>query len=100
MKTKLFLFQIFFFVVALVLSCGKKNDTNPTTNEHLASVADFFAKNVVPTQLFTLNASSGGMIVGAQGTKVTFPANAFKHLNGNPVTGDVSILLREVYKKS
>ncbi|HYV95790.1 MAG TPA: hypothetical protein VE978_28725 [Chitinophagales bacterium] len=99
MKIRLLL-SLIIFVVALMFSCAKKDDTTPVTNEHYGSMSDFFAKNGVPTQLFTLNASSGGMIIGSQGTKITFPNYAFKHVNGSTVTGNVSVLLREVYKKS
>ena len=100
MKTKLFL-SLTIFIAGLVFSCGKKNDTIPALfKEPYGSMSDFFKKNEAPTQVFTLNAATGAVIIGAQGTKIIFPAYAFKHSNGSIVTGAVSILLREVYKKS
>ncbi len=48
---------------------------------------------------FTIDASIGGVITGSQGTKVTFPPNSFG-INGNPVTGNVTVQLIEIYDKS
>jgi hypothetical protein len=48
---------------------------------------------------FTIDAATGGVITGSQGTKVSFPANSFK-LNGTLVTGNVDIQLIEIYDKS
>jgi hypothetical protein len=50
-------------------------------------------------QTFTLDAATGGEIVGLQGTKVNFPPNVFG-LNGSPVTGNVSVQLIEIYDKA
>jgi hypothetical protein len=50
-------------------------------------------------QEFTIDAATGGVITGTQGTQVTFQPNSFK-LNGNLVTGSVEIQLIEVYDKS
>jgi hypothetical protein len=50
-------------------------------------------------QTFTLDAD-GGEIEGEDGTVVSFYANSFFKSNGDPVTGDVTIELVEIYKKS
>ncbi|MDV7186805.1 hypothetical protein R3X25_05875 [Lutibacter sp. TH_r2] len=50
-------------------------------------------------QEFTLDAATGGVIVGNDGTEVTFPPNAFG-INGTPVTGNVIIQLIEIYDKA
>ncbi|WP_111706870.1 hypothetical protein [Lutibacter citreus] len=47
---------------------------------------------------FILDATTGGEVMGSQGTKVTFPANAFG-ISGSPVTGNVTIQLIEIYDK-
>src|ERR1051325_7874390 len=99
MKTKL-LRSLMIFVISVALSCGKKDETIPTTKEPYGSMSDFFLKNGAATQVFTISASLGGTITGSQGTKITFPSNAFKHFNGNSVSGNVSVVLKEVYKKS
>jgi hypothetical protein len=48
---------------------------------------------------FTIDAAAGGIITGSQGTKVKFNANSFG-LNGNPVTGNVTVQLIEIYDKA
>lgn len=50
-------------------------------------------------QEFTLDASVGGIVIGAQGTKVQFQANSFG-INGVPVTGNVTVQLLEIYDKA
>ncbi len=81
-------------------SCEKNPVTPPEAKEPYASLPEFFAKNGAQYQIFTLDASVGGVITGSEGTKITFPQHAFQFLNGNSVTGNVSISLREVYTKS
>lgn len=50
-------------------------------------------------QIFSIDASSGGTIIGNQGTKVIIPANSLG-LNGNPIVGNVDIELIEIYDKA
>lgn len=50
-------------------------------------------------QEFVVNAENGGTITGLQGTKVHFLPNSIG-LNGNPVTGDFTVELVEIYGKS
>lgn len=51
-------------------------------------------------QEFTIKAADGGIVTGEQGTKVTFYPNGLLTMDGVPVTGDVTIELVEIYKKS
>ncbi|SNR66716.1 hypothetical protein [Lutibacter flavus] len=48
---------------------------------------------------FTLDAATGGIITGTQGTKVEFAANSFG-ISGSPVTGNVTVQLIEIYDKA
>lgn len=50
-------------------------------------------------QTFTINANTGGTIFGNQDTKISIPANAIG-LNGNTITGNITIELIEIYNKS
>ena len=59
----------------------------------------FLNNRLNAAQTFTLDATTGGNIVGAQGTKVHFPPNAFG-INGVPVTGNVTVQLIEIYNKA
>lgn len=49
----------------------------------------------VPEHAYNVNATKGGTFTHINGTKVTFPVNAFVDANGNPVSGNVKIQYRE-----
>ena len=51
-------------------------------------------------QTFTVDATTGGIVIGDQGTQITFPANGFEFIGGEPVTGPVDIQLLEVYTRA
>ncbi len=88
-------------VVVTFISCNKDNSGgNPDTPDHYASTADFFEFNETPLHTYTVNAGNGGSFTTVNGTVVTIPANAFIDENWNTVTGNVSILFKDVYKKS
>jgi hypothetical protein len=72
--------------------------TNPTSNGAAFRKA-FFTGNGVATQTFTVNTNSMGSITGAQGTIINIFPNAFVTAQGAPVTGVVTINLREIYSK-
>lgn len=97
--------KITYFLLALVSTacltftgCKKNNEESPAPT---STIKDFFDKTEVKSQTFTIDTDNGqSSITGNQGTKVTFPANAFITSNGTPVTGAVSIELKEIYNKS
>src|SRR5687768_10951684 len=94
MKTKL---STLVFVAATILSLSacKKNKDIPA----FAKADDFWASHKIETQTFTGNATTGFSITGAKGTKITFPANSMVDGNGDLVTGNVTITLKEVLSK-
>lgn len=73
---------------------------NTTTPVTYSSAADFFDKNGVPLQTYTIDAAVGGTFTSPQGTAVTIPANAFVTSGGAPITGNVSIEFKDIYRKS
>lgn len=83
----------------------KETDENPvipappTSTDNYSSIEDFFAKNGVPVQSFTLNGATGGTFTGIKGTKITIPSNAFTNLSGNTVTSDIVFKIKEIYSK-
>ncbi|MBI3502499.1 MAG: hypothetical protein HY063_11975 [Bacteroidetes bacterium] len=89
--------------IAAAASC-KKKDTPPsnstTTTENYSSVNDFFVKNGVAMQTYTVSGTTGGSFTSPQGTVVTIPANAFVTQSNAPVTGNVTIQFKDLYKKS
>jgi hypothetical protein len=93
MKTKLFSAAILAIVVGI--SACKKDKSTPD----YAKADDFMASHAIPVQSFTGNATTGFAIIGEKGTKVKFPSNAFVDGNGNIISGDVKVTLREVLSK-
>jgi hypothetical protein len=86
--------------VALFVGCKKDEDeaatpnvpSTPTTNAMLA-IFDQHVEDA--TQLFTLNAGTGGSIIGQDGVTMFFPPNAFRTQAGAVVTGSVQVELVE-----
>ena len=88
-------------VVVLFASCIDNNDSEvfEAQPDGEALAARFENNRANAMQEFTLDASTGGVITGVQGTKVTFQPNSFG-LNGTPVTGNVTVKLIEIYDKA
>lgn len=90
-------------IIAMVLTSCLKNDHDDNQETPQAdgeALLERFLKNRTDDlELFDMDAATGGMITGNQGTKVYFPANSFG-LNGTPVTGNVTIELLEIYNKA
>lgn len=85
-------------LLVFVASCNPKEDIQPQPDG--AALNQRFDDNRAnAVQEFTIDASAGGVITGAQGTKVTFQPNSFG-LNGVPVTGNVTVKLIEIYDKA
>ncbi|MEI9957199.1 MAG: hypothetical protein WDM90_13060 [Ferruginibacter sp.] len=64
------------------------------------SISSFYAQIQKPVQEFVIDGSTGGEIVGKQGTKVSIPALAFYDANGKVITGQIKINIEEFYKYS
>ncbi len=100
-KSILFFFGIFILVTITFYSC-KKKQTEPVegSSEYYSSMKDFYIKNGVTKQTFTINAVNGGSFVSVKGTTVNIPANAFKDSVGNLITGVINFEFKDIYKKS
>jgi hypothetical protein len=86
-----------FALLSIVLFSCRKNDTI----ENLNDLYDNFVRANIPAdQLFTINATTGGIITGARGTKITFPPNAFANPDNSITTGSVTVFLKEALDKS
>jgi hypothetical protein len=85
-------------IVVLLTAC---EDEKPVLVPDGAALDAFIESNIdEQTQTFTLDAVTGGNINGSHGTVVQFQGNAFQTLNGEEVTGVVSIDLIEVYSRA
>jgi hypothetical protein len=81
--------------------CDNEKDVKPDPIIDAEAMFENFSGNVDElTQEFTVSAVDGGTVVGDQGTKITFYANSFLNPDNTPVTGNVSIELVEIFKKS
>lgn len=94
MKATLLSAAILATAIVSVTACKKEKST-----PNYAKADDFLASHAIKEQSFTGNAATGFSITGKDGTKVTFIANAFVDGNGNPVSGNVTVTLKEVLSK-
>lgn len=99
MKTKTTFFAI--LITLVIASCKKYSPTpiNSGTTTY-SSIQDFYNTNGVQKQIYTIDASIGGMFISPKGTKVTIPANAFVTESGGPISGIVTIEFKDIYSKS
>ncbi len=88
------LVSLFFFT-----SCDSDENQEDPKPDGIALNQRFKDNRANAIETFTINGSTGGTITGSQGTSVIFPANSVG-LNGNPVTGDFTVELIEIYGKS
>jgi hypothetical protein len=94
MKATLLSAAILTTAIVSITAC-KKDKSTP----NYAKADDFLASHAIKEQSFTGNAGAGFTITGEKGTKVTFAANAFVDGNGNAVSGNVTVTLKEVLSK-
>jgi hypothetical protein len=104
MKKRNYLVTLFIgCALALTNTSCNDDDSKPTTLKPgpTDAVNPLFEENRDDLkQQFTLNISTGGDVKGEQGTKVRFYPNSLTKLNGDAVTGEVSVELIEIYRKS
>ncbi len=99
---------LFVAVISAVFSCKKTDQTieadpDPNPNpvaDNYSSPKDFYSKNAVPVQTYTINALTGGNFTSPQGAIVTIAPNSFVTQGNVPVSGTVTIKFRDIYKKS
>ncbi|MBI9040449.1 hypothetical protein [Lutibacter sp.] len=88
-------------VIFLFGSCMPDNEVEPFQPQPDGQALNerFLDNRNDAVQEFIIDASVGGTVIGAQGTKVQFQANSFG-INGVPVTGNVTVQLLEIYDKA
>ena len=104
MKTTKFLFGTL-LAMTILASCSKSDtdtDTNDTDCDGTCELVEyntmdgFFEVNGVQSETFSIDVEDGGTITAEQGTIITIPTNAFVDADGNPVTGEVDVLIKEL----
>ena len=95
------IFKIFSVIAMLtfIIACDK-DDSDDNALPTYASTSAFLIANASPIQSHSVNAVTGGNFTTTQGTLVSIPPNAFLTQSGSPVTGNVVITFKDVYKKS
>ena len=91
--------KLFFVITVVVIASCEKDPPIPTATGY-DSVSDFFSKNNVAMQTYTIDGTTGGSFISPQGTIVTIPANAFLTQSTVPVSGSVTVQFKDIYKKS
>jgi hypothetical protein len=93
---KRFYYSILFVSISIVaLNCQKELSYSGNL-EKFESLNQFFENNQKPSQNFTTNSSNNISLQTTNGTKIIFQPNSFVTLNDQPVTGDVSIEVKEI----
>ena len=88
------------FVLVLFASCiDNDSEVLKPQPDGIALENRFEENRENAVQEFILDASIGGVILGVEGTQVTFQPNSFG-INGSPVTGNVTVKLIEIYDKA
>jgi hypothetical protein len=76
MKKILFISATFMLLTVAFMACKKSKDEvvpPPPPVDDAAALADFFERNVVPSQIFTIDNATGGTVTTTSGAKITFP---------------------------
>jgi hypothetical protein len=73
-----------------VIKPGADDHVNPLFEENLSDLK----------QTFTLDGANGGTITGKDGTSISIMAGTLTKANGDAVTGDVTVEVIEIFKKS
>lgn len=87
-------------ISASFAACKKEKETPKATTYDIKEAKKFFEANAPRYENFTVDASTGGLITTSKGTKINFPANAFKKANGQIVSGNVSVSVKDIFKAS
>lgn len=93
-------FTLFGLVCVLLFGCTKDPIVYGSASDNYTGFYDFISKNEVKIQTYIINATAGGTFATPQGTTVIIPPNAFVMQSGTPVSGNVTIEFKDIYKKS
>ncbi len=102
---KTFLLTAAIAIAAITVSSCKKNDNSvnvPEADDKASTqlMDAFFARHAPKDEKFTVDAAAGATITLSSGTKITFPANAFKTSGGVVISGNVSVSARDILDAS
>ncbi|PCJ27199.1 MAG: hypothetical protein COA97_04325 [Flavobacteriales bacterium] len=95
-------------IILVVISCTKDADqitkdtsSQPSSSgEFFASINDYFNIKIPQAEFFQIVAENGGTIVTQKGSEIIIPANAFTTQNGQIVSGNITIKMKEIFSNS
>lgn len=98
MKTRIVYFLIFTIgVLTGINGCTKRPENiEPSDN----SFNSYFSTQRNKSQKFTINATQNNVIYGNKGTKVQIGGGTLRTMSGQPVTGNVTVELKEITELS
>jgi hypothetical protein len=106
MKKILFITATVALVTIAFMSCKKSTEEvvpTPTPVDDAAALADFFERNVVPSQTFIVDNAAGGTVTTTSGAKITFPPQVWtKRPRGANIAavGPVTVEWKECVSKT
>jgi hypothetical protein len=90
--------------IVSLASCKKSQQGDPIRSGDVKlgfeQAKKFFEANAPKYESFTVDASAGGTITTSKGTKINFPANAFKNAAGQTVSGNVTVDVKDILSAS
>lgn len=95
--------QVLIALLCLGIASCKKDENQvapngpPTSQLSMKEMLEAYAE---PVQTFTVSASFSSAIETEDGAIITFPPGAFGDAQGNPVVGNVDVMVTEIYSKS
>jgi hypothetical protein len=87
-------------ISASFAACKKEKDSPKAATYDIKEAKKFFETNAPQYENFNVDASTGGLITTTKGTKINFPANAFKKTNGQIVSGNVTVSVKDIFNAS
>jgi hypothetical protein len=87
-------------ISASFTACKKEKETPKAITYDIKEAKKFFETNAPQYENFIVDASAGGLITTTKGTKINFPASAFKKANGQIVSGNVTVSVKDIFDAS
>jgi len=86
-------------LLAAFLFCTSTCKVDPPVSG-ITSMAEFHEKYGVPAQTFSFDALNGKTVVTDAGVEIQIPDSAFRDYYGNVLTGELTLVVKEYFKKS
>jgi|GEM_PF-2839183 len=92
--------KIIYFLITipiLLISCKPELSGESNKQPLIGKITEFHIKNRNEQQVVTINSGIGAVINASKGAKIHLPANGFITEDGQSVTGNVNVLVKEIF---